>query len=80
MKREDVQSMVLKLVSEVSGLDTCSLEMDLVDEVGLSSIAVMELLSVLEDQYKIKIPARELRFVATIDDLAELVWKKAAHL
>ena len=80
MKREEIQNTVLKLVSEVSGLDTCSPEMDLVDEAGLSSIAVMELLSVLEDLYKIKIPARELRFVATIDDLTELVWKKVDHL
>ena len=79
MKREDVQSTVLKLVAEAAGLDTCSPEMDLMDEVGLSSIAVMELLSVLEDRYKIKIPARELRFVATVADLAELVWNRACH-
>ena len=40
----------------------------------------MELLSVLEDQYKIKLPARDLRFVATVGDLAELVWNRASHL
>lgn len=80
MKQEDVQNTVLKLVAEAAGLDACSPEMDLMDEAGLSSIAVMELLSVLEDQYKIKLPARDLRFVATVGDLAELVWNRASHL
>lgn len=78
MKREELQNVVCKLVSEISGLEECAPEMDLMDEAGLSSIAVMELLSVLEDMYKIKIPARELRFVATVEDLVDLVWNKVS--
>ena len=62
MKREDVQSTVLKLVAEAAGLDTCSPEMDLMDEVGLSSIAVMELLSVLEDRPRAALCGHSGRF------------------
>ena len=36
----------------------------------------MSLLSALEDEYGVKIPSRDLRFVATVSDLADLVWGK----
>ena len=75
MKREELLEKVQSMVCQVSGREECPPELEL-EEAGLSSIEVMELFSALEDVYKVKIPARELRFVATVEDLADLVWGK----
>ena len=76
MKREELLEKVQSMVCQISGREECPPELDLMEEAGLSSIEVMELFSALEDVYKVKIPARELRFVATVEDLADLVWGK----
>ena len=76
MKREELLKYVQNMVCQISGREECPPELDLMDEAGLSSIEVMALLSSLEEAYGIKIPSRELRFVATVEDLAELVWGK----
>lgn len=76
MTREGIQENVLKLVTELSGMEGCAMEMDLMDDVGLSSIGVMDLICALEDAYNVKIPSRELRFVATVEDLVELIAQK----
>ena len=76
MKQEELLEKVQRMVCQISGREDCPPEMDLMDEAGLSSIEIMSLLSALEDEYGVKIPSRDLRFVATVSDLADLVWGK----
>lgn len=47
--------------------------MDLMDEIGFSSIEVMELVSYVEEDFGVRITSRDLRKVATPEDLAELI-------
>jgi len=43
---------------------------DLVDDVGLSSIEIMELIEQLEDEYDISFPLNDLAEIRTITDMA----------
>ena len=43
---------------------------DLVDDVGLSSIEIMELVEQLEDEYDLSFPLNDLAEIRTITDLA----------
>lgn len=76
MEKNEIENKVLQLVREVSGQMDCELEMDLVDEIGLSSVEVMELISGTERLFGIKIASRELRLVMTPADLAALAAQK----
>ena len=76
MDREEILKTVQEAVMQITGREDCSPEMDLMEEAGLSSIEVMRLLSALEDRFGVKIPSRDLRFVATVEDMADLVLKK----
>lgn len=76
MSREELMKNVQDMVCQISSREDCPPALDLMEGAGLSSIEVMELFSALEDTYKVKIPSRELRFVATVEDLVDLVWGK----
>lgn len=76
MKREEILENVQNMVGRLSDREECPPDLDLMDEAGLSSIEIMELLCSLEDTYGVKIAPRDLRLVATVEDLAGLVWGK----
>lgn len=76
MNREEIEKKVKETVVGLAGLESCGLDMDLMDDIGLSSIEVMDLISGLEETYGIKIPSRSLRFVATVGDLVDLIQEK----
>lgn len=46
------------------------------DEIGFSSIEMMELISYAEKEFDVKIASRELRLVATPADLTRLIEEK----
>ena len=46
-------------------------ESDLIDELGLASLDVMELIEALEDRFDVAFPINELGDVRTIADLAQ---------
>lgn len=75
MKREEIQEHIIQWITQSTG-ETCTLDMDIMEEVGLSSIELMELLARIEQFCGVRISARNLRMVVTVGDLAELVCKK----
>lgn len=48
---------------------------DLVDDVGLSSVQIMELIENVEDEFDIAFPLNDLSEVRTLDDLARELGK-----
>ncbi len=60
-------ALVNQLVDEPVAIDGTS---DLVDDVGLSSVQIMELIENLEDDFDIAFPLNDLAEVRTLDDLA----------
>ena len=50
---------------------------DLLDEVGLTSLDVMELIEALEDEFDIALPINDLAEVKSVEDLTQVALKAA---
>ena len=74
--RIDCQETVLRLVQNFCDTHNKSLAVsestDLLDEVGLSSLDVMEMIETLEDEFDIALPINELADVRTVGDLIDV--------
>ena len=69
--REDYAARLTELVNELAEPGTVvATDSDLVDDVGLSSVEIMELVEQLEDEYDISFPLNDLAEIRTIADLA----------
>ena len=70
---DSVETKILEIVKEISETDEVDTEMDFMDEIGLSSLEVAELIGEVEETFHIRIPALALRKVMTPADLAAVV-------
>ena len=71
-KREDYAVRLTELVNQLAEEGTVvDVDSDLVDDVGLSSIEIMELVEQLEDEYDISFPLNDLAEIRTINDMAK---------
>ncbi len=71
-KREDYAARLKELVNQLAEEGTVvEVDSDLVDDVGLSSIEIMELIEQLEDTYDISFPLNDLAEIRTINDMAK---------
>ena len=71
-KREDYAVRLTELVNRLAEAGTVvDVDSDLVDDVGLSSIEIMELVEQLEDAYDISFPLNDLAEIRTINDMVK---------
>lgn len=70
--KEEVLQQVLNIIRPMVPKDgpKLSADLDLVNDLGLDSIKVMEILETLEDSFDISIPINILPSVRTVKDLA----------
>ncbi len=67
---------IRELLTEVAEIDQeIGEETDLVEEIGLESIDVMELIEQLEDKFDISFPLNDLANIRTLSDLAKELQK-----
>lgn len=71
--RGEIEKKIIELVSQRTDSDDICMEMDIMEDVGISSLEVMELLTELEGTFQIRIPAIALRRVMTLSDLADVI-------
>ncbi len=63
---------IRELLAEVAEIDQeIGEETDLVEEIGLESIDVMELVELLEDRFDISFPLNDLASIRTLAELAK---------
>ncbi len=81
LNRVDCQEAVLRLAQDYCDRHNKSLRVsestDLLDEVGLTSLDVMELIESLEDEFDIALPINDLAEVRSVGDLIEVTMKAA---
>jgi len=71
-KREDYAVRLTELVNQLAEEGTVvDVDSDLVDDVGLSSVEIMELIEQLEDAYDISFPLNDLAEIRTINDMVK---------
>ena len=70
--QEDVLRQILDIVKPMLPEDapSATADMDLVNDLGLDSVKVMEILEILEDSFDISIPINILPGISTVNDLA----------
>lgn len=73
---EDILDQLYELIRPYSGKPIeFGEQSDLIDEVGLDSVKVMDLVMQIEDHFDISVPLNVLPQVRTIGDLAEQLQK-----
>jgi len=81
LNRVKCQAAVLRLAQDYCDTHNKSLRVsestDLIDEIGLTSLDVMELIESLEDEFDIALPINDLAEVRTVGDLVEVAVKAA---
>ena len=75
MTSQEYADRLITLVNQLLGTETkLTGDSDLVDDVGLSSVQIMELIENVEDEFEIAFPLNDLADVRTLNDLvSELI-------
>ena len=74
MTVEEVKQEMIRVIVEATETElTLTEETGLFEDMGLSSVEVVVMLSDLEEAFGVDIPASELRSVHTVGDLCQLV-------
>ena len=74
MKYEDVLKRTIELFATMADTeDEITEDSELIEDLGISSMDILFLISSLEEEFKIKIPEKEIRKMYTIGDVAETI-------
>lgn len=73
MCKEDVLKKVIELFSTMSDAEQITPDSELIDDLGISSMDVLFLISSMEEEFKIKVPESAIRKMVTVDDVAEVI-------
>ena len=71
--RDEIEDKIIDLVRRRTDSEDIDIEMDIMEDIGFSSLEAMELITDLEDAFQIRIPTVALRRVMTLSDLADVV-------
>lgn len=72
MSREAILNKVIELFATMTEADVME-DSEIMEDLDLSSMDVLFLISSLEDEFQIKIPEKEIRKVETVGDIADVI-------
>lgn len=75
----DMEQMI-EILSQYTELskDKIQPESRIIEDLGLTSLDVMDLIGELEDQYGLEISDEDIRAISTVQDIADYIEKNAA--
>ena len=73
MYNEDILKRVIELFSTMTEVEEITEDSELIDDLGISSMDVLFLISSMEEEFKIQIPESAIRKMVTVDDVAEVI-------
>lgn len=73
MSRDDILNKVIELFSTMTEAEVME-DSEIMEDLDLSSMDVLFLISNLEDEFQIKMPEKEIRKVETVGDIADVVF------
>ena len=73
MNNKDVLKKVIALFSTMSETEDITKESELIDDLGISSMDILFLVSRLEAEFKVSVPEKEVRKLVTVGDVADMV-------
>ncbi len=73
MCKEDILKKVIELFSTMTEVEEITEDSELIDDLGISSMDVLFLISSMEEKFKIQVPESAIRKMVTVDDVAEVI-------
>jgi len=78
MANKDTLQRVIGLFATMADTEEAiTADSELIDDLGVTSMDVLYLISCLEEEFKIKVPEKAIRRMTTIGDVAEIVTELA---
>lgn len=75
MKYEEILSRVIAVLATISDAETIEEDSEIIEDLDISSMDVLFLISSMEAEFKCKISEKELRNVVTVGDIAQIIVK-----
>lgn len=72
MSREAILNKVIELFATMTEADVME-DSEIMEDLDLSSMDVLFLISSLEDEFQIKIPEKAIRKIETVGDVADII-------
>ena len=73
MQREKILHFISSVFATMTEAESIQENDDLIEDLGISSLDILTLISYLEEEFNITITERMIRKVATVGDLVDLV-------
>ena len=75
MTRNEIFQFIVKVFKTMTDAENIQESDEIVDDLGISSMDILFLMSYLEEEFHIKITERMIRKVVTVGDLVDVVQK-----
>ena len=73
MTRDEIFQFIVKVFKTMTDAETIQESDEVIDDLGISSMDILFLMSYLEEEFHIKITERMIRKVVTVGDLVDVV-------
>lgn len=70
-----IESKVVKIISDYTGIkkEDIKTDMDLIEDLNINSYDIMSLIGKIEEEFKIKVPDRDVRQFIVVDDVIKYI-------
>lgn len=73
MSREEILEKVIDLFSTMTDAEEITEESELIDDLEISSMEILTLVSGMEEEFNIKVTEKDIRRMATIGDVTDVI-------
>ena len=73
MSKDEVLERVITLLATMSDVEEIDEDSEIMEDLDLSSMDVLFLVSSIEAEFRIKMPEKEIRRVETVGDIADVI-------
>lgn len=73
MCKDDILKRVIELFSTMTEAEEINEDSELVDDLEISSMDVLFLISCIEEEFNIKVPEKAIRKMFTVSDVADII-------
>lgn len=75
MQSKEIQEKVITMFSAMTESEVIELESELIEDLEISSMDVLFLVSSFEEEFGVVIPEKEMRKMVTVEDVIEVIVK-----
>lgn len=73
MNRQEVLKTVVGMFSMMTSAEEINESSELIDDLGISSMDILTLMSYIEEEFKIRITERNIRKIITVGDIVDFI-------